>query len=154
MKIRQSSNNTDDKHFNLNDQYLVTVEIEDFLKVKDALLRAIDGFNSCNFKNEQQFLPDFKITKEIERYSVKIAKKSGKANFDLPQLGLDNILKDLKVEKLAVIIEDFHVFNLDNSQMINNSLRINKSSGSSVDREETFMQVKQKKKCCGFCTIY
>lgn len=56
----------------------VNVEIEDFLQVKDAATKAISNFN--------KEAPEFKLVDEANNYKIKLSKKSGMPDIDLPGL--------------------------------------------------------------------
>ena len=135
------SNSTSASARSIRGQYKVVVEIEEFLLLKDALVRAIDAFNYEGSNT------DFKIANEISKYTLRLAKKNGKPNYDVPCLLCENSIKSCKIERVAVILEADHI-----------SGRSCKSSNTELLRQESSLTdplnvpVKPKK-CCQSCLI-
>jgi hypothetical protein len=121
------------------EQYKVTVEIEDFLLIKDALSRAIDALNSSQ--------NDFKLKNEPSKYNLRLAKKSGKPNVDLPAILLDNSLKTSKVERISVVFNENHFVTKE------------RNSVTGIGTDEHLFSKRPERgfkclKCCRSCIIY
>jgi hypothetical protein len=133
------------------DFYTITVEIEDFLMVKDALCKAINFFNT-------EGEAEFKLVNTTDKYCLRIAKKSGKPNYDLPQICLKNIIYETKIEKLAVVIEDIHLMNPCKEgsfvSHIHRNIAINDTKLSERKETEEYLldlRKEKKRKCCEIC---
>jgi hypothetical protein len=92
-------------------------------------------------------------SKDITKYSLRIAKKNGKPNYDYPVVLLDNQIGKCKIERVAVIIEVEHLLNT----LPGNSLKSTKSTDNSDDKNEPLLGTQsvlsRKKKCCSKCIL-
>lgn len=155
--------NGDDKNKNGAESItIVNVLIEDFLLIRDALFQAVGEFNRKTQK--------FKLSTEVDKYALRISKKSGKPNYDLPQLNMKNYLKDSKIDQISVVLGEKHIIrnfiesdlrtdssligsSYNNNMIINSTLNRSKSKTESEKREDNLL-LKEKKKCCSLCLIF
>jgi hypothetical protein len=92
-----STINSENLQNSQGEQYKVTVEIEEFLLIKDAFSRAIDELNSS--QNE------IKLKNEPSKYVLRLAKKSGKPNIELPPILMENCVKLMNnVERIRISV--------------------------------------------------
>ncbi len=64
------------KPLNKNNIVKINVQIEDSLSIKDAFLKGIQNFNGQS--------PEIRLIEKTEKYKIKLAKKSGLPDMDLP----------------------------------------------------------------------
>jgi hypothetical protein len=79
----------------------VNVEIEDSYLIKDALLKSIQYFNKGNDSS--------KIVGEAGLYKLRLSKKSGLPDIDLPVIDLNLKLSELNFTNLSVVVESDHL---------------------------------------------
>jgi len=139
--MKSVSTRESDSNQIFREKYSLTIEIEDFLFLKDALIRAIDAFNSTT--------KEFKISRDVTKYSMRLAKKNGRPNMDVPVLNPNNSIMTSQVDLISVVFEQSH---------ITHSTLNKYSVTSAVQQDQAFAFKPQKTsacyKCCKFCLIY
>ena len=108
--------------------HMITVEIEDFLSIKDVVMKAINSFNS-------ECLGGFKLINKADKYDVLLCKKSGKPDFDLPPLLLDISIKESKIQRMAILFQESHIFSNEELIQKTESFRATLMSKSNIDEE-------------------
>jgi hypothetical protein len=118
--------------------YLIRVEIEDFLTLREALPKAINIFNN---KTE---IP-YKLNYDIPSFILYLAKKSGKPSKDLPPLSLSTEIKESKIDKIAVQVpKRCRIPKRDDARS---------TMTSESEREELDRTLRQEIRCCSRCLI-
>ena len=128
----------------------LTIEIEDFLVFKDAASKALRLFN--------QNSTDFKLTEDLANYKVKLSKKSGLPDTDLPSkkvyltrvdIDLNLSLATTNIKSFSFIVEDRHKVTAkpQNEQAMHRNT-INDSG--EADNTEMLIPKKKQSNCCLF----
>lgn len=104
--------------------------------MEDVIRRAIEQFN---VKEDL----GFKLSRDLSKYMPRLAKKSGKPNYDLPGLELGNSLLKCKIDKVAVIF--------DEKNIVYNRIVRNDIVQPLLQESEV---TKPKKKCCDICSLF
>ena len=95
-------------------------------------------------------------------YKVKLSKKSGLPDLDLPSLNENLTLMELNHVNFSISIEDQHIYITPNKKFnhnfdalsIKNAFKQNSKDGNEL--KENFIQVEKKKYCCAYyiCNIF
>jgi hypothetical protein len=138
--LSEGSGKNFQNEFKLKKVYNVSVEVEDFLEYKDALMRAIDQFTSLFGSSEK-----FELSNEVSNYSLRLAKKNGMPNYDYPSILMTNSIKNSHFERISVVFEHNNILSKDDSMFKHNM--------TNILNEKTFKNIIKKKSCCDFCII-
>ncbi len=84
---------------------------------------------------------DFKIVNDVNKYTLRLAKKNGKPKLDLPKLLLENSIKTSMIERVSIILDETHI--LKGGKIL-----------ALMVKDETLKNTKKSKKCCTICNIY
>lgn len=117
--------------------YIKKVVVDDYdkLTMSDFLLKALKEYNSQN--------PNTAIVEECEYYKIKLAKKSGKPDTDLPAISPELVVKESNWFNFSIALElDHFLFGPPESVNVNNI----KTSSESNDSNNTQNKGKDKDK--------
>jgi hypothetical protein len=134
----------------------VTIEVDDYLLIKDALEKAIQVFN--NQQNE------IIIYDNADSYKIKFSKKSGLPDTDLPcklslKIGIDPqmTIKMSNIRNFSIILEDHLKTSNSTSFVVSSGHNINNTEAkedvkrvSLLDKEGK-KEKNTKKRCCYLC---
>jgi hypothetical protein len=146
----------------------INIDIDDSLKLKEILHLGLRTFNAAKQTN-------FTLHEETYLFKIRLSKKSGLPDMDLPSLNENLTLKDLNHTNLSIVLEDSHLIlqvgkpnkkyeeNFDAMSMISFSSKGKKQNGkapspystsdsNNKDKQkelsEKLLNVEQKKGCC------
>ena len=149
----------------------INIQVDDTLKFKDILHLGLRTFNAAKQAN-------FTLHEETFLYKIRLSKKSGLPDMDLPGLNENHILKDLNHNNFSIVLEDSHLIfqvgkpnkkfedNFDAMSMISFSSKGKKQNEKAAspylthenikekekDLSEKLLNVEQKKGCC-YCLM-
>lgn len=140
------------------DQSVFKVIIDDYdtLKISDFLYKAIKEYNE---QNENQ------IVDEIQYYKIKLAKKSGKPETDLPAISADLVVKESNWTEFSIALDKDHYIdgppattqttNKNNNEKSNKeNLLITDSKKHSKTENSVEIQENQGGLCCCLTALF
>ena len=118
--------------------YIKKVVVDDYdsLTMSDFLLKALKEYNSQN--------PNSAIVEECEYYKIKLAKKSGKPDTDLPAISPDLVVKESNWFNFSISLEKDH-FLFGPPDVVTTTKPTSEPNGStnnSNKEKENFLQTK------------
>jgi hypothetical protein len=134
----------------------VTIEVDDYLLVKDALESAIQVFN----KQQNEII----VNDNADSYKIRFSKKSGLPDTDLPcklflKIGIDPqmTIKMSNIRNFSIIVEDHLKTSYSTSFVVSSGHNINNTDAkedvkrvSLLDKEGK-KEKNNKKRCCYLC---
>lgn len=89
-------------NFNGEDQVYIDIEIQQHLNCADLIVRAVDWFNEHLKERRNPLLLD---DRNIDLYSLYMAKKTGKPNDDFPNIEKTQIVSKINYNRFALVVE-------------------------------------------------
>lgn len=114
----------------------VVVDDYDNLTMSDFLLKALKEYNSQN--------PNIAIVEECEYYKIKLAKKSGKPDTDLPAISPELLVKESNWFNFSIALDKDHFLfgPPESDKVVNNNKSVSESSNNNNKEKENFLQNK------------
>jgi hypothetical protein len=116
--------------------YIKKVIVDDYdkLTISEFLLKAIREYNSQN--------PNLAIVEECEYYKIKLAKKSGKPDTDLPAISPELVVKESNWFNFSISLEKDHFLfgPPDNTSVAKSSESNNSTQNNNNKDKQNFLQ--------------
>jgi hypothetical protein len=118
--------------------YIKKVVVDDYdnLTISDFLLKALKEYNSQN--------PNSAIVEECEYYKIKLAKKSGKPDTDLPAISPELVVKESNWFNFSIALDKDHFLFGPPENVVSNVKTVSESSDITNNKKdkENFLQTK------------